>query len=147
MYHVPAPSLEDVERDYILDVLRRSDGNRTRASKLLGISVRGLRIKLAAYGQQKHNVPEPGTSQPAGGPLPFALPRERRQPCLDAYVRHQLGLSLRIFYDGFAAGPLPRNWTVLATQLEGAQQQAGRSPLVDAREPKALARPQDEVFG
>src|SRR5688500_13593202 len=101
MYHVLAPSLEDVERDYILDVLRRCEENRTRASKLLGISVRGLRMKLAAYAQQRHKVPEPGSSQVAGRPLPFALPLEGRQPCLDAYARHQLGLSLLIFYAGF----------------------------------------------
>ena len=153
MDHVLAPSLDDVERDYILDVLRRCDGNRTRASKLLGISVRGLRIKLAAYEQQRHNVPAPGTSQLANGPLPFARPRERSRPCLDAYVRHQLGLSLLIFYEGFAGGPLPRNWTVLANQLDGSQQQGGRFPLVDHREPKTLkwaggvASPQDQVFG
>jgi len=145
------PGLDDVERDYILDVLRRCDGNRTRASKLLGISVRGLRIKPAAYVQQRHNVPAPGTSQLANGPLPFARPRERSRPGLDAYVRHQLGLSLLIFYEGFAGGPLPRNWTVLANQLDGSQQQGGRFPLVDDREPKTwaggVASPQDQVFG
>jgi hypothetical protein len=82
-----------------------------------------------------------------------ARPRERSRPCLDAYVRHQLGLSLLIFYEGFAGGPLPRNWTVLANQLDGSQQQGGRFPLVDHREPKTLkwaggvASPQDQVFG
>jgi len=151
MDHVLAPSLDDVERDYILDVLRRCDGNRTRASKLLGISVRGLRIKLAAYVQQRHKRTCTRTSQLGDGPLPLARPRERSRPGLDAYVRHQLGLSLLIFYDGFAEGPLPRNWTVFANQLDGSQQQGGRFPLVDDREPKTwaggVASPQDQVFG
>ena len=42
-------SLAQVERDYILEMLTRCNGNRTRAARILGISVRGLRGKLRAY--------------------------------------------------------------------------------------------------
>lgn len=42
-------SLAEVERRHILDVLRRCNGNRTQAARLLGISVRTLRNKLHEY--------------------------------------------------------------------------------------------------
>jgi hypothetical protein len=132
MDHVAPPTLDDVERDYILSVRRRCDGNRTRASKLLGISVRGLRIKLAAYFEHGHQVPEPGISGRAAGPLACAVPSGGRQPCLDSYVRHQLGLYLRIFYEGLASGPMPRDLTVLASQLDGLSSQSGDSSRIAA---------------
>jgi hypothetical protein len=49
--------LADVEREYILQVLAECEGNRTRASKLLGISLRGLRLKLHNYACAGFNVP------------------------------------------------------------------------------------------
>ncbi|MBI4871801.1 MAG: sigma-54-dependent Fis family transcriptional regulator, partial [Candidatus Riflebacteria bacterium] len=49
----PAPpgiSLAEVERNHIMDTLKQAGGNRTRAARTLGISVRHLRRKLHAYG-------------------------------------------------------------------------------------------------
>lgn len=45
-------SLKDVERQMILQALRKTDDNRTHAAKMLGISVRTLRNKLHEYRQQ-----------------------------------------------------------------------------------------------
>ena len=45
-------SLADIEREAIIHALQRCGGNRTHASKLLGISLRTLRNKLALY--RKH---------------------------------------------------------------------------------------------
>jgi PAS domain S-box-containing protein len=42
-------SLDDVERDHIQRVLRSTDGNKTRASAILGISRLTLRRKIAKY--------------------------------------------------------------------------------------------------
>src|SRR4030095_1021111 len=42
--------LEDLERWYVLETLRRADGNRTKAARQLGISLRGLQYKLRRYG-------------------------------------------------------------------------------------------------
>jgi DNA-binding NtrC family response regulator len=42
-------SVEDVERDLILNTLTHCLGNRTRAAELLGISIRALRNKLQDY--------------------------------------------------------------------------------------------------
>lgn len=42
-------TLADVERELILDTLDYCFGNRTRAAKILEISVRTLRNKLAEY--------------------------------------------------------------------------------------------------
>jgi DNA-binding NtrC family response regulator len=42
-------SLAEVERELILDTLSRFEGNRTHAAAALGISIRTLRNKLAAY--------------------------------------------------------------------------------------------------
>jgi DNA-binding NtrC family response regulator len=43
-------SLADVEKTHILESLKEAGGNRTRAARSLGISVRHLRRKLHAYG-------------------------------------------------------------------------------------------------
>ena len=52
-------TLADVEREHILDTLMCCDGNRTRAAKLLGISLRSLRIKLHDYEQSGCDVCKP----------------------------------------------------------------------------------------
>lgn len=39
----------DVERDLILATLRQTEGNRTHAAKVLGISIRTMRNKLREY--------------------------------------------------------------------------------------------------
>jgi DNA-binding NtrC family response regulator len=58
----PAPlwvgrSVAEVERDLILDTLRHTLGNRTRAAHLLGISIRTLRNKLRDYARAGITVP------------------------------------------------------------------------------------------
>src|SRR3954452_13943341 len=90
--------LDEIEREHILVTLRRCNGNRTRAAKFLGISIRSLRMKLAEYSREGFSVPEACS----GAPVPVIAPLRptKSQPCLDAHVRHQLGLSLRIFYAG-----------------------------------------------
>ena len=51
-----------VERDLILATLRETRGNRTHAAHILGISIRTLRNKIAAYVAEGYYVPEPGTA-------------------------------------------------------------------------------------
>lgn len=46
----PHGSLEEMERDYILEVLRETKGNQSRASQLLGIDRKTLYLKLKRYG-------------------------------------------------------------------------------------------------
>ena len=46
------PSLAAVERAHILGTLRKSEGNRSQAAKLLGISVRNLYRKIEEYGEE-----------------------------------------------------------------------------------------------
>jgi DNA-binding NtrC family response regulator len=53
----PAVTLEDVERQHILQTLNRNAGNRTAAAKELGISRRTLYYKLNEY-QQKGYLAE-----------------------------------------------------------------------------------------
>jgi len=43
-------TMREVEREYILRMLKEKGGNRTRTAKVLGISVRGLRDKLKEWG-------------------------------------------------------------------------------------------------
>jgi DNA-binding NtrC family response regulator len=45
--------LEDLERQAILETLRQTSGNQTKAAKVLGISDRTLREKVRRYRQQK----------------------------------------------------------------------------------------------
>jgi len=69
---VPLPDLEgggdlvgrtlaEVERDLILETLKHCLGNRTHATKILGISIRTLRNKLIEYAADGAPIP------PAGG--------------------------------------------------------------------------------
>jgi DNA-binding NtrC family response regulator len=45
-------TLREIVRDHVLETLLLCDGNRTRTAKLLGISIRGLRLKLHEYARQ-----------------------------------------------------------------------------------------------
>ena len=44
------PSLEEMEKNYILRVLKESNGNQSKASQLLGIDRKTLYLKLKKYG-------------------------------------------------------------------------------------------------
>ncbi|HWR58212.1 MAG TPA: sigma-54 dependent transcriptional regulator [Thermodesulfovibrionales bacterium] len=46
----PQPSLEDMEREYILKILREAKGNQSKASQLLGIDRKTLYLRLKKYG-------------------------------------------------------------------------------------------------
>ena len=46
------PSLEEMEKNYILRVLRETNGNQSKASQLLGIDRKTLYLKLKKYGIQ-----------------------------------------------------------------------------------------------
>ena len=50
-------SLRHVERDLILETLSHTHGNRTVAARLLGVSVRTLRNKIAEYSAQGLCIP------------------------------------------------------------------------------------------
>jgi two-component system, response regulator FlrC len=52
-------TVEDVERDLILETLTHTLGNRTHAATILGISIRALRNKLRDYAQAGIAVPPP----------------------------------------------------------------------------------------
>ncbi|GBR01191.1 sigma-54-dependent transcriptional regulator [Acetobacter oeni] len=51
--------MDEVEQALILDTLSHTDGNRTHAASLLGISIRALRNKLRDYAQQGAAIPPP----------------------------------------------------------------------------------------
>ena len=63
----PAPSeivplligstVEEIERELVLQTLARCDGNRTRAARVLGVSVRTLRNKIRLYSADGIDVP------------------------------------------------------------------------------------------
>jgi transcriptional regulator with PAS, ATPase and Fis domain len=46
---VPGRTLDDIERNVILEALQYHQGNRTHTAKALGISIRTLRNKIADY--------------------------------------------------------------------------------------------------
>ena len=47
----------EIERELVLQTLARCDGNRTRASRMLGVSVRTLRNKIRQYSADGIDVP------------------------------------------------------------------------------------------
>ncbi len=47
----------EVERELVLQTLRRCDGNRTRAARVLGLSVRTMRNKIRQYSADGIDVP------------------------------------------------------------------------------------------
>ena len=51
-------NLKEIERRKILEVLRETNGNRTRAAEELGISVRTLRNKLREFREEGIEIPE-----------------------------------------------------------------------------------------
>jgi DNA-binding NtrC family response regulator len=64
-------SLAEVEKRHIFAAMDKTDGNRTHAARLLGISVRTLRNKLNEYGvPAKYGDPPeaPNPAEPAGLP-------------------------------------------------------------------------------
>ena len=61
--HLIGHTLATVEREIILETLRYHRGNRTYAANVLGISVRSLRNKIRAYGDQGEKVPAPASSR------------------------------------------------------------------------------------
>jgi len=50
-------TVDEVERELVLQTLARCDGNRTRASRVLGLSVRTLRNKIRIYAASGIEVP------------------------------------------------------------------------------------------
>ena len=50
-------SFSDVERYLVLETLAHTHGNRTVSARLLGVSVRTLRNKIAEYSAEGHDIP------------------------------------------------------------------------------------------
>jgi DNA-binding NtrC family response regulator len=50
-------TVDEVERELVLQTLARCDGNRTRAARVLGLSVRTLRNKIRLYAAAGIDVP------------------------------------------------------------------------------------------
>jgi DNA-binding NtrC family response regulator len=49
----------EVERELVLQTLARCNGNRTRAARVLGLSVRTMRNKIRLYATNGIDVPAP----------------------------------------------------------------------------------------
>lgn len=47
----------EIERELVLHTLARCDGNRTRAARVLGLSVRTMRNKIRQYSADGSDVP------------------------------------------------------------------------------------------
>jgi DNA-binding NtrC family response regulator len=47
----------EVERELVLQTLARCDGNRTRAARVLGLSVRTMRNKIRLYSTEGIDIP------------------------------------------------------------------------------------------
>ena len=53
-------TVNEIERELVLQTLARCDGNRTRAARVLGVSVRTLRNKIRQYTTMGLDVPDHG---------------------------------------------------------------------------------------
>jgi DNA-binding NtrC family response regulator len=53
-------TVHQVERELMLQTLARCDGNRTRAARVLGVSVRTMRNKIKQYSADGADVPAHG---------------------------------------------------------------------------------------
>ena len=53
-------TVEEVERELMLQTLARCDGNRTHAARVLGVSVRTMRNKIKQYSADGIEVPASG---------------------------------------------------------------------------------------
>lgn len=51
-------SLKDMEREMIIETLRKTSGNRTKAAEVLGVSVRTIRNKIKEYGISEEELKE-----------------------------------------------------------------------------------------
>ncbi len=50
-------TVQEIERELVLQTLARCDGNRTHAARVLGVSVRTLRNKIRQYSADSAEVP------------------------------------------------------------------------------------------
>ncbi|MFT6673416.1 MAG: DNA-binding NtrC family response regulator [Afipia broomeae] len=50
-------TVQEIERELVLQTLARCDGNRTHAARVLGVSVRTLRNKIRQYSADGAEVP------------------------------------------------------------------------------------------
>jgi hypothetical protein len=66
--------IKNVERDLILETLAHTRGNRTVAARLLGVSVRTLRNRIAQYSAEGRTTTNQSVTAPpsTGGTLPQA---------------------------------------------------------------------------
>ena len=71
-------TMDDVERELILETLSHTLGNRTHAATILGISIRALRNKLRDYAQSGASVPPPAgaMSNVLSGTMPTLMHAE-----------------------------------------------------------------------
>jgi DNA-binding NtrC family response regulator len=53
-------TMQEVERELMLQTLARCDGNRTHAARVLGVSVRTMRNKIRQYSADGADVPAHG---------------------------------------------------------------------------------------
>lgn len=70
-------TVEEIERELVLQTLGRCDGNRTRAARMLGVSVRTLRNKIRLYAAQEGRGP---LARDQGHPRASRVARPSRPP-------------------------------------------------------------------
>ncbi len=72
------PRVDDIERALITTALRRTDGNRSRAADLLGVTRDGLRMKMVRLGLTPVRSSTPGAGEPLSpGVAPSGIADER----------------------------------------------------------------------